>query len=217
MFREWNQLWDTFTCVGRLFREWKQLWDTFTCVGWLICPKGCVSSLNKSSPVQSIHIFVYAYTKLGIFHFCYDLMGEYMDHRRWKPPYTDTDSYYMAFASDGLLDCMWLDHKWTSYECFQNWFPSKACDGHRAEFMTIWGPNFGTYLLVYLKRLIPGSDTHTRCLPPPPWWLALPPLASSMRPMTCGCREYFACWWLAAQAVASPCQPPDWWHGPPTS
>ena len=23
--REWKQLWDTFTCIGRLFREWKQL------------------------------------------------------------------------------------------------------------------------------------------------------------------------------------------------
>ena len=28
-------------------------WDTFTCVGRLICPEGHVSSLNKSSPIQS--------------------------------------------------------------------------------------------------------------------------------------------------------------------
>ena len=36
-----------------LFREWKQLWDTFTCVGRLICPEGCVLSLNKFNPIQS--------------------------------------------------------------------------------------------------------------------------------------------------------------------
>ena len=35
-----------------LFREWKQLWDTFTSVGPLICPDGRVSSLNKSNPIQ---------------------------------------------------------------------------------------------------------------------------------------------------------------------
>ena len=90
-----------------------------------------------------IHIFVYAYTKLGMLQFGYDLMGKYMDHRCWKPLYTDTDSYYMAFASDSLLDCMRLDHKWTYYN-FYNWFPSEACDEHKAEFMTIWSPNLGT-------------------------------------------------------------------------
>ena len=36
-----------------MFRELKQLWDTFTCVGRLICPEGHVSSLNKSNPIQS--------------------------------------------------------------------------------------------------------------------------------------------------------------------
>ena len=28
--------------LSNLFREFKQLWDTFTCVGWLICPEGHV-------------------------------------------------------------------------------------------------------------------------------------------------------------------------------
>ena len=44
----------TMTRLEWLFREWKQLWDTFTCVGRLICPEGCVSSLNKSNPIQSV-------------------------------------------------------------------------------------------------------------------------------------------------------------------
>ena len=54
LFREWKQLWGTFTCVGWLFREWKQLWDTFTCVWRLICLEGRVSSLNKFNPIQYI-------------------------------------------------------------------------------------------------------------------------------------------------------------------
>ena len=33
--------------------EWKQFWDTFTCVRRLICPEGCMSSLNRSNPIQS--------------------------------------------------------------------------------------------------------------------------------------------------------------------
>ena len=36
-----------------MFWELKQLWDTFTCVGRLISPEGHVSSLNKSNPIQS--------------------------------------------------------------------------------------------------------------------------------------------------------------------
>ena len=36
--------------LSNLFREWKQLWDTFTRVGRPICPEGRVSSLNKSNP-----------------------------------------------------------------------------------------------------------------------------------------------------------------------
>ena len=40
--------------IGLEFREWKQLWDTFTCVGRLICPEGRVSSLNKSNPTTSV-------------------------------------------------------------------------------------------------------------------------------------------------------------------
>ena len=35
-----------------MFREWNQLWDTLTCVGRLICPEGHVSSSNKSNPIQ---------------------------------------------------------------------------------------------------------------------------------------------------------------------
>ena len=39
-----------------MFRELKQLWDTFTCVGRLICPEGHVSSLNESNPIQGASI-----------------------------------------------------------------------------------------------------------------------------------------------------------------
>ena len=42
--------WTIWSDFSDLFRELKQLWDTFTCVGRLICPEGLVSSLNKSNP-----------------------------------------------------------------------------------------------------------------------------------------------------------------------
>ena len=38
--------------LSNFFREWKQLWDTFTCVGRLICREGHVPSLNKSNPTN---------------------------------------------------------------------------------------------------------------------------------------------------------------------
>ena len=35
-----------------LFVEDKQIWENPTCEGWLIHPEECVSSLNKSNPIQ---------------------------------------------------------------------------------------------------------------------------------------------------------------------
>ena len=49
-----SETWTIWSDLSNLFREWKQLWDTFTCVGRLICPEGRVSSLNKSNPIQSM-------------------------------------------------------------------------------------------------------------------------------------------------------------------
>ena len=59
--------------LSNLFREWKQLWDTFTCVGRLICPEGRVSSLNKSNPIQSIksiQLFQEVVFHFSFFHEC---------------------------------------------------------------------------------------------------------------------------------------------------
>ena len=47
------QTWTIWSSLSNMFRELKQLWDTFTCVGRLICPEGHVSSLNKSNQIQS--------------------------------------------------------------------------------------------------------------------------------------------------------------------
>ena len=40
-----------------------------------------------------ITVCVYAYAKLCMLQFWYDLLGEYMDRSCWEPLYTDTDSY----------------------------------------------------------------------------------------------------------------------------
>ena len=50
------ETWTIWSDLNNLFREWKQLWDTFTCVGQLICPEGRVSSLNKSNPTNQCPI-----------------------------------------------------------------------------------------------------------------------------------------------------------------
>ena len=38
-----SETWTIWSDLSNLFREWKQLWDTFTCVGRLICHEGRVS------------------------------------------------------------------------------------------------------------------------------------------------------------------------------
>ena len=93
-------------------------------------------------PIQ-IAVFVYAYAKLRMLQFRYDLLGQYVDHRHWEPLYMDTDSYYLSLRRDSLHDWLRPERKWAFYERFHEWFPSEACDAHRAEFvdiMTCLGP-----------------------------------------------------------------------------
>ena len=47
------QTWTIWSDMSNMFREWKQLWGTFTWVGRLICPAGRLSLLNKSNPIIS--------------------------------------------------------------------------------------------------------------------------------------------------------------------
>ena len=98
--------------------------------------------LTMDLPVQ-IAVFVFAYTKLRMLQFRYDLLGQYVDHPCWEPLYMDTNSYYLSLVRDILHDCLRPERKWAFYERFHEWFPSEACDAHRAEFvdiMTLLGP-----------------------------------------------------------------------------
>ena len=98
--------------------------------------------LTADLPVQ-IAVFVYAYAKLRMLQFRYDLLGRYLDPRLWEPLYTDTDSYYMSLSGHGLHDCLRPERKADFYHHHHEWFPSEACDAHRAEFldtMTRLGP-----------------------------------------------------------------------------
>ena len=40
-------------------------------------------------PFVQITVFVYAYAKLCMLQFWYDLLGQYVDHRCWEPLYMD--------------------------------------------------------------------------------------------------------------------------------
>ena len=64
-----------------LFGEWEQHWDTSTCVGQLICPEGRVSSLNKSNP---IHQFGDAGVCLG--HCSMNMAGILLQSPLWLFP-----------------------------------------------------------------------------------------------------------------------------------
>ena len=98
--------------------------------------------LTADLPVQ-IAVFVYAYAKLRMLQFRYDLLGEFLDLRLWEPLYSDTDSLYMALGGRDLHDCLLPERKRDFYRQHHLWFPSEACDAHRAEFvetMTRLGP-----------------------------------------------------------------------------
>ena len=61
------QIWTIWSDLSNLFREWKQLWGTFTWVGRLICPEGRVSSLKN--PIQLTNytlIYWGIYASLGL-------------------------------------------------------------------------------------------------------------------------------------------------------
>ena len=92
--------------------------------------------LTMDLPFQ-IAVFIYAYAKLRMLQFGYDLLGQYEDHRCWEPLYMDTDSYYISLGRDSLHACLQPECKRAFYECFHEWFPSEACDVHRAEFVDI--------------------------------------------------------------------------------
>ena len=99
--------------------------------------------LTMDLPAQ-IAVFVYAYAKLCMLQLRYDLLGQYVDHQCWEPLYMDIDPYYLSLGRDSLHDCLQPERKWAFYECFHEWFPSEACDAHRAEFvdiMTSLGPH----------------------------------------------------------------------------
>ena len=117
MFRELKQLWDTFTCVGRLICPEGQVSSlnksnpiqTFTCVGLLICPEGHVSSLNKSIPIQSkSHIL--SRGPRTTCHHCGQTLS--IDHMLLECAVLQEsrDEYYTADSMNTLWDNSWDLH-----------------------------------------------------------------------------------------------------------
>ena len=70
----------------------------------------------KQDLPKQIAVFVYAYAKLGMLQFRYELMESYFDHRYWAPMYMDTDSYYMALAGASLHECLREEKKLDFYQ-----------------------------------------------------------------------------------------------------
>ena len=64
------ETWTIWSDFSNMFSEWKQLWDTFTCVGRLICPEGRVS-LNKTNPIMKfasdyVHSISFVVKAIGV-------------------------------------------------------------------------------------------------------------------------------------------------------
>ena len=98
-------------------------------------------------PVQ-IAFFVYAYAKLRMLEFRYEMFENYMDHHKWCPMYTDTDSWYVSVAGETIHDAIKPEKRKEFYENYCHWFPSMACEDHMDMFIetavnlspTAWNP-----------------------------------------------------------------------------
>ena len=90
--------------------------------------------IQQNLPIQ-IAAFVYAYAKLRMLQFQYELLESYFDPRYWSPIYMDTDSYYMQLAGESLHECLLPEKKLEFYTEYGKWFPRESCDQHQEEFI----------------------------------------------------------------------------------
>ena len=91
-------------------------------------------SIHMDLPVQ-IAFFVYAYAKMCMLQFRYELFEEYMDRRKWCPMYMDTDGYYVAMSGEDIHDIIKPEKRELFYWHYPFWFPSLACEEHMGLFV----------------------------------------------------------------------------------
>ena len=85
-------------------------------------------------PLQ-IGFFVYQYAKLRMLQFYYDFMMKYVDPRDFEYVEMDTDSAYIAIASDSIEKVIKPDLRHEYYANWGKWLPAEACPEHQKGFI----------------------------------------------------------------------------------
>ena len=105
-------------------------------------------------PLQ-IGFFVYQYAKLRMLAFHFDCVDRFIPRANYQLLETDTDSLYMALSTESLEEAVSPQLKQEFYESYHEWFPAKACDSHRQDFISS---------AVQGKSWIPHSCCTTRAI-----------------------------------------------------
>jgi hypothetical protein len=85
-------------------------------------------------PLQ-IGYFVYQYAKLRMLQFHFDFIDTFLSRADYQLCEMDTDSLYMALSTPTLEDAVHPNLRLSFYQNYHLWFPSPACDQHRALFI----------------------------------------------------------------------------------
>ena len=85
-------------------------------------------------PLQ-IGFFVYKYAKLPMLQFYYDFMMKYIDPRDFEYVEMDTDSAYIALASDSIEKVIKPSLRQEYYTNWGKWLPAEACSEHQKNFI----------------------------------------------------------------------------------
>ena len=96
-------------------------------------------------PLQ-LGVFTYQYAKLRMLQWQYDFMQRYVPPQMYELSEMDTDSSYFAIAKSTLEECIPDELKRNFYNEYDQWFPSLACQAHKADFVearlagALWAP-----------------------------------------------------------------------------
>ena len=90
--------------------------------------------MKKKSHIMDLPVhagfFVYAYAKMRMLSFYYDLVDKYVDRSNYQYCQMDTDSAYIALAGRSLDDLVRPELRQQYFEEYDQWFLTEACEKH---------------------------------------------------------------------------------------
>ena len=91
-------------------------------------------SVKEDLPLQ-ISFFVYGYAKLRMLEYYFDFLLHFIDRQDFQCVQSDTDSLYMAFSGETLIDCVKPHNRREYFEDLHHWLPLDVCDQNRADYV----------------------------------------------------------------------------------